>query len=442
MNRRQRLPVHNTDPVLKDRTYPVFMGIALITLITYAVIFTISPINGEDFALGRKFTNESFALRLESIAGRSLNQIQTWNARLGEQLAIFWLSWPRLYFTLAAVAAFAIFNFLLATIASDGTRRLEKTAISMAIIFALWPGMELFFWGTANAGYLQPLVLFLVCIYFYRNEPAVSQLNQSTRLVCLVSLTAFFAGLSFETVPIAVLAYLALTIFFCKEKLITWKTVTPLVTMAMGWALLVTAPSTFIRRAYYAGAFKTNGYSYEYLITRFGDVLNVFYATTQPLLIAYAFAIMYLARKKELQRPLFFFLVTGCLTIFSVSAAPYTEPRAFSLAWALMYAVVLAGVVDLMMQHWSVKLLLIPILVGLLYFPSVTYFLYSQFADEMNTRDAIIRYKADAGECKQGITVKSITTKYEYRYLLNRDEWYKNSADQVGYYYNCKIIVE
>ena len=107
-----------------------------------------------------------------------------------------------------------------------------------------------------------------------------------------------------------------------------------------------------------------------------------------------------------------------------------------------MYAVVLAGVFDLMMQHWSVKLLLVPLLVGLLYFPSVTYSLYSQFADEMNTRDAIIRHKADAGECKQGITVKSITTKYEYRYLLNRDEWYKNSADQVGYYYNCKIIVE
>ena len=432
----------DTNLILKDRTYPFFLSIALITLITYAVVFTISPVNGEDFALGRKFTNESFAFRLESITGRSLNQIKTWNARLGEQLAIFWLSWPRLYFTLAAVAAFASFNFLLAAIASDGTKRVEKTAISMGIIFALWPGMELFFWGTANAGYLQPLVLFLICIYFYRNEPAVSRLNQSTGLVVFVSLTAFFAGLSFETVPIAVLAYLALTVFFCKEKLISWKTVIPLVTMAMGWALLVTAPSTFIRRAYYASAFKTNGYSFDYLITRFGDVLHVFYTTTQPLLIAYGIAFLYLVRKKDLRKQLFFFLVTGCLTIFSVSAAPYTEPRAFSLAWALMYAVVLAGVFDLMTQHWSVKLLLVPILVGLLYFPAVAYSLYSQFADEMNTRDAIIRHKVDAGKCKQGITVKSITTKYEYRYLLNRDEWYKNAADQLGYYYNCKIIVE
>lgn len=434
--------MHNANPVLKDRTYPLFLAIALITLITYAVIFSISPINGEDFALGKTYVDESLAYRLESIIGRSLNQIKTWNARLGEQLAIFWLSWPRLYFTLGAVFAFAVFNALLANTLSDGTRRIEKTAIAIAVIFSLWPGMELFFWGTANAGYLQPLVLFLVCIYFYRNEAAVSRLNQSAARVCLVAGTAFFAGLSFETVPVAVLVYLTLTIFFCKEKLITWKTVTPLTAMAMGWALLVTAPSTFIRRAHYAAIFKTNGYSVDYFVVRLTDVLKVFYVTSTPLLIACSAATLYLARRKELRKPLFFSFITGVLTIVSVSAAPYTEPRAFSLAWALMCMVVLAGLFDLMKQHWGVKLLLAPVLVGLLYFPFYTYSLYSQFAQQMNTRDTYIQSKVGTDECKQGITVKSITTKYEYKYLLNRDEWYRSSTDQVGTYYNCKITVE
>lgn len=434
--------MYNTDPVSKDRTYPIFLGIALITLITYAVIFTISPINGEDFALGKQFKDESVAFRLESIVNTSLNHIETWNARFGEQLAIFWLSWPRLYFTLAAVVVFALFNFLLAAIVSNEKRRLEKTAISTTVIFALWPGMELFFWGTVNAGYLQPLVLFLLCIYFYRNEQAVNRLNQSARSVYLVSVIAFFAGLSFETVPIAVLVYLALTVFFCKEKLITWKTVMPIVAMATGWILLITAPSTFIRRAYYANAFKTDGYSFDYLMLRLTDVLKIFYVTTQPLLIAYLITAIYLARKAELRKPLCFFFATGFLTVISVSAAPYTEPRAFCLAWALMYMVVLTGLFDLMTRHSAIKLLLTPVLVGLLYFPLKTYSLYSQFADEMNIRDAIIRSRIIAGECKQGIVVKSITTKYEYRYLLNRDDWYKSSADQVGYYYGCKITVE
>lgn len=63
-------------------------------------------------------------------------------------------------------------------------------------------------------------------------------------------------------------------------------------------------------------------------------------------------------------------------------------------------------------------------MVGLLYFPFKSYSIYANFDDEMNIRDAVIRYRIAAGECKQGITVKSITTKYEYRYLLNRDEWY------------------
>lgn len=428
--------------VLRDRTYPLILGIAFITLLAYVVIFTISPLNGEDFALGKRFVNESFSVRLESIFGHSLHQIKNWNARLGEQLAIFWLGWPRLYFTLAATAAFIAFNFFMATIASDDTKRLEKTALSVAFIFALWPGMELFFWSTANAGYLQPLVLFLVCIYFYRNERAVSRLNQSAGLVGVVCFTAFFAGLSFETVPLAVLAYMSLTLFFCKEKLITLKTVLPLAAMALGWALLITAPSTYIRRAYYAAAYKTNGYSADYLLVRLNDVVDVFYTTTTPLLVTYSIATIYLARRKELRKPLFFFLITGILTILSVSAAPYTEPRAFSLAWALMYMVTLAGLFDLVAQHWLAKLLVVPVLVGILYFPFNAYFLYSQFAGEMNDRDAVIRYKVDAGECSQGITVKSITTKYQYRYLLNRDEWYKNTADQVGHYYNCKIIVK
>ena len=115
----------------------------------------------------------------------------------------------------------------------------------------------------------------------------------------------------------------------------------PLVAMALGWTILITAPSTFMRRAYYAEAFKTNGYSVDYLILKFNDVMDTFYITTEPLLIAYSIATLYLFRKKELRKPLFFLLLTKFLTIISVSAAPYTELRAFSLAWALMYAVVL-----------------------------------------------------------------------------------------------------
>lgn len=434
--------MHDTDVKLKEHSFRVFLVIALLTLVTYAVIFTISPLNGEDFGLTKHMAGESFENRFAFIVYKSSTQIALWNARLGEQLAIFWLSWPRLYFTLAAVVTFTLFNYLLATTASDGTRRVEKTAISMAAIFALWPGMELFFWSTANAGYLQPLVLFLVCIYFYRNEQAVSQLNRSSKRVYFVCVAAFFAGLSFETVPIAVLAYLALTVFFCKEKLITVRTIAPLIAMATGWALLIAAPSTFIRRAYYANVYKKEGYSVEYLLMRATDVLEVFQRTTQPLLIVYVVASLYLARRRQLWKPLFFLFVTAFLTVFSISAAPYTEPRAFSLAWALMYSVVLAAVFEVIAKYKSARLFLVLILAGLLYFPFATYSMYSQFSNEMNARDAMIRSRVSAGECQQGITVKAVTTPYTYRYLVNRDEWYKSSANQVSIYYNCKVVVE
>ena len=87
----------------------VFLAISILTISLYMKTSSISPMNGEDYALTRIFENESFLSRLTWIAERSQQQMSEWNARLGEQLAIFWLSMPEIYFLITMAKNGSIF---------------------------------------------------------------------------------------------------------------------------------------------------------------------------------------------------------------------------------------------------------------------------------------------------------------------------------------------
>ena len=196
----------------------VFLAISILTISLYMKTSSISPMNGEDYALTRIFENESFLSRLTWIAERSQQQMSEWNARLGEQLAIFWLSMPEIYFLIASTLTFVAFNFLVSSVYSGTKEVIEKTAISICLIFLLWPRMEVFFWKTANAGYFQPIVLSLICIYFYSREEILTKLLESKINLTIVSIVAFLSGLSFENTPIAVSFYMLVSFSLLKKK--------------------------------------------------------------------------------------------------------------------------------------------------------------------------------------------------------------------------------
>lgn len=418
-------------------------SIAATTVILYVIVFTVSPMSGEDFALTRQFGSEGFIDRMLWVIDRSVVQSSEWNARLGEQLAIFWRSMPKVFFTLAATAAFLLLVFFCATLITGIWNLFVQLAVSIALIFALWPGMEVFFWGTANAGYLQPMLLLLACMYFYRDEAALSRVRRSGYRAAGIAILAFFGGLSFENAPVAVVAYMGLSLFFQGRALVSFRTLAPIVSMVLGWLLLLSAPSTALRSEHYKVARGIDGLSFDYLVARAVDVIAVFSTTALPLLGAALISAVYLFVGRRYRLQLCLMLFTSALVVASMAAAPYTEPRAFLLAWALLFAVTMAGLFELLRRHRLPTYLLVVVCALGLYFPLAAHAEYVDYASVSNAREAYIVQEVDDNECNNGVTVNEITKQYPYKYLNNRDSWY--AANDTGYvsdYYHCKVIVE
>lgn len=415
---------------------------AFFVVITFAVIFTISPMNGEDYAFTRILEHESVLARVNWIFTRSREQIVGWNARFGEQLAIIWLNVPKIYFILVATTTFVALSFLVGTIVTGSGSLIYITCISICSMFAIWPGMEMFFWGTVNAGYLQPIVLTLVCIYLYRSDEAINNLVKSKLLLISAALVSFLAGISFENTPIAVIFYMAVSLFIVKTKTSNRLALLPMLTMAMGWLILLNAPSTLHRRNYYNDLYGVHEYSFGYLVGRITDVAQVFFNTSVILFFLALISFIYIYFHAKDKKRILLTIITALLVVSSVVAAPYTEPRSFALAWALMFSLIMAAISIVTEKLYWVKQLVLPVCALLFLFPLKTMAIYSDFAEKLDQRDFYIKSRINTQECISGIGIKSIQTNYPRRYLNNRDDWYYGNLEFISKYYKCNIIIE
>lgn len=413
-----------------------------LNIILYSIIFVMSPLNGEDYALTRNFGEHEFLFRLHWVINRSIEQSASWNARFGEQLAIFWLSMPKIYFALFSTVAFVLFNFLLATIISGSKNAATKTALSASLIFALWPGMEVFFWGTANAGYLFPLILTIGCVYWYRSDAAIELLSGSRYLFVVVSVAAFLAGLSFENTPVAVMVFMLGSLLMARQKTGGWRGFVPVVSVVSGWLVLILAPSTQHRRDFYREMYGIEGYSLEYFVGRLSDVVNVFLDVSWILLALTIASVLLVWKSSPDRKRMLLSAAVALLVIVSLVAAPYTEPRAFSMAWALMVSVTLSGLFLLLGRLEKYHLGVAAFCAVFLYFPLKAGAIYEDFANRLNERDFYIRRMSKTQACSDGIEVGAINVAYPYKYINNRDEWYLGNPGFISMFYQCKIVIK
>lgn len=417
-------------------------AVAAVALGAYVWIFMLSPMNGEDYALTRVFDGQGLLERLAWIVERAQLQAREWNARLGEMLAIFWLSMPAGVFTLVAAFTFVAFAYLVARVV-PAPESGSNTAFALAALFALWPGMELFFWRTVQAGYLQPLTITLACFYCYRDDAAIRRIAQSPVWCGWVALLGLLAGLSFENTPVALLVFLTGSLLLAGREVIGVRTVLPLLTTAIGWLVLVTAPSTTHRRHFYAEVFGGTNPDFDYYWGRAVDVATVFYLTGFWLIVPAGVALAYLLLVgRGVRLRLLLLVLSAVLLVGSVAAAPYTEPRAFSLAWALMAAVVLGAVNRLFHRHAALRPVIVLAAAGMLYFAVVAYGHYADFAARVAERDALIAQQSTTPACREGIRVPYIDHLYPYRYLNNRDIWVRDSPAYMQMYHGCVIVTE
>lgn len=412
-------------------------------LMVYAWNFWHMPLMGEDYAFVSIYKGSGFFENVEWILGKIYQQSTTWNARLGEQLAIFWLNVSPVAFLLAAVLAFVLLNFLLSLLFSKRGEWRPKFFISTGVVFLLWPGMEVFFWRTANAGYLQPIVLSLVCVIAFRDEERLKKLVTSGTRLLLVTVVAALAGYSFENVPIAISFYMFLSWVISPLRWHLWPCLFPVFAMLAGWYQLISMPSTQYRRAYYQQAHGVEDVGPVYWMQRALDVAEVFFETSGFLLlcalasVAFLFYAIY-RYSINVERRALLTILPAFLVISSVAAAPYTEPRSFALAWVIMISFVVEALWQICRIYRYGCIILLLSFVASLYFMFKAAVVYNVVDEKFGEREVLVK-EASVFRCNNGVDVGLISIDAGYKYFNNRDAWSLQNLDVLSQYYDCQL---
>lgn len=406
----------------------------------YLSIVIVAPMMGEDYGLTKYFTDEGISQRISFAIAKSLSQISGWNARLGEQIAIFELSlphWISLLIYGVAVIPFMLALSMLSGVTEKGQRS-SVALICMVMVFALWPGMEVFFWKTANSEYLQPMILVLLTASAYSEKEGIERLLSNKLAFTAYSIACFLSGLSFENVPLALSVALLSLCFIQKRRRLS--NYLPLASMMMGWALLMLAPSTRLRKAYYDSTIDKGSDFASYYLSRFSDVCSRFFETSSVLLVIAIAACLYLNRKGRLTAYHHMMILASVLVVGSMMASPYTEPRGFLFAWCVMFSMVAYAISEALSSTKSLSLLAVSFFASLI-FGLYTLNIYSEVGLSSNLREEKIISSLGGKECENGIKVSRLHTGSGYRYINNRDDWFMyNMTNKPNYFYPCNLI--
>ena len=419
----------------------IFITFTLLFIAIFSLTFTFSPLNGEDFGVSRMSQGHSFFDQLIWIIDRSNHMWSVWNARLGARLAIFWLNMPQYIFDAASTLMFTLFFWIITILATGqkqpDSNKLAAMAATAAVTILFWPRLEVFFWRDVSAGYLQPLLitLFVICVvsikdmreYFYR----------SNFRYFIAIIAAFLSGMSFENTPPALVVYLFANSWFAYKKF-AWKQDAGLASAILaGWLALVLAPSTAIRIAYYEQAFKEIP-RIELYIGRAVNTVTTFAQSSWLLLILGIISLLLLLRRFGFRENLdiILLLIPATLSSGAVLMAPYSEPRAFSFAWAVIVVMIVRALAKLVNRNGLILVCILAVGVSFSTFQS-----YLNFYEQAHFRDRYIRSHIGSQKCIEGLPVPPLTTDAGPRILNNRDGWFFNSLKQVDRYYHCKVLL-
>lgn len=411
---------------------------SMVSFAIYVAIVIVSPMAGEDYGLTRLFHNESFSERLLFAIEKSHIQMAGWNARLGEQVAIFELSIPRWMSLIIYSLSFVAFSITVGMLSSkDDHNHWKRTSAYVAgLTFLLWPGMEVFFWKTANSGYLQTMILTMLVVIPYSGRFYIESLSKRKVLFLAYLFICLLAGFSFENVPFAVAISLTTLCLWEKRKAVI--NYLPIVATLSGWFALITSDSTTIRMAYYAKAIPKNNNPVIHYWGRFTDVVGSFFETSSILFFLSVLSIIYLGKNKLIKKYHACLILASVLVVGSMLASPYTEARSFLFAWCVMFSIFCYGLSKLIEKLELVNFPLVLLFLSAC-FGIYTLCIYSSYGEKLNSReDGIIR-AIGTDKCIKGYEIGIIKDNHGYRYVNNRDEWYFYNMIGKGDYYGCNI---
>jgi hypothetical protein len=310
--------------------------------------------------------------------------------------------------------------------------------------------MELFFWRTAVAEYLQPLVLTLLVALVFVAEDFRLTVTRSPYRVAAGSVVAFLAGISFENIAPALLIYFGLCALRVRRQRNAriGSLLVLAVAYALGWIALMVAPSTRLRIRFFKVMYHVPPMSPSYLASRALDVAHVLLTSTFGLFAVFScFTLIALLRPRVWTKQFLAsleFVLPGLLSCIILVSAPYTEPRAFDLLWVSM----LVSVVWLFCQWESatgsawprISVLALAVLaVGM---SAGIYGEYVRFGEQANRRFDTIVENIGQPACANGLVVPLVKTNTNPRILNNRDGWFEANLPTVDQYFGCHVLIK
>lgn len=329
-----------------------------------------TPLMGEDIVLvpwGKTNNPSSLDEAITNILERINRQMFEWNARLGEQLSIFFAALPKNVFNVLNSLVAMGYIYLLYIYAFKrklhvNTYNAVPILISFSMIILAQPALgEIFFWRTGSTNYLwgiSILLLFGIPIRFYIGNNSIDIMGKSRIKIIGLTILGFFAGITNENTVIVFIFIYVFAIINNKIKKIKvpiWIYMS-FCTLLSGILFLCFIPSTRKRAATYDEIYGIDYMEIGDYVVRIGNIIYRFFYDNIVLILLTIFAlvlyIICIMKKinmpKSQKKKLFFDSSENLLLLFSTSIAcgalimvPYVETRAFLISDFFMMVCIL-----------------------------------------------------------------------------------------------------
>ena len=418
---------------------------------------------GEDYLLIAFPPNappSSISEAFPTIIARILHQMTKWNIRLGEQISIAVSAFDPIVFDICNTIVSLCYLWLVSLYAcpegAEKKKKLWYIAVSFAIVVLFQPALgEVFFWRTGSTNYLWSICILLTFSYpvwclCYGNHRDVIQ--NSPYKTCLLTVLGFFAGMTNEnTIPVFLALYV-FAIVSCKkrgEKIPVWL-YSSFLSLASGYLLLLKAPSTTIRVAWYRTAYGLQETSLLDHLRKAPTVIVRFFHDNTALIILSSVciltAIVLEFRKKsnantkqeKMRMEPFALLLLSSLSCGALIMSPYIETRSFLLPDFLMTVCIVYYSERCLSAVGKKPLWILAacvLVAGVSICSLHIYRVYSDYNTFCAQRDAEIA--TSQGVYQWG----EYPGPYSSRILTTREDYNGDKQDSLSYYYSKEIQV-
>jgi Family of unknown function (DUF6056) len=461
----------------QEKTSGVGLSVAFFLIISvfFLAVNYNTPLIGEDFALSPlTAAHQSVPLneKIVLIGDKIINQSSHWNARLGEQLAIFFLGFHKDYFnflnSFVAIAYFyTIFLYAFGSLPDFRRRRdIYPFIISFALVIFLMPAFgEMYFWTAGACNYLWACELILIFGLPYRLLLSGRDiLSGKGALLPLFCLLGFLAGMSSENSAVVIDVLIMAIILYSirkRHRLGAW-IYCGAVSLSAGIMYLYFVPSTKLRLDYYNKVYGVGKVTLSTYFLRARAVGQDFMRSDELLIVLFTVLLLFFffdhrkdftsairhskdgkninADMKEVFSVLFL-LSISLISIAILVLPPYHEQRSFLLTVTMLVVATVKLFSDLTVNSWplgkkAMHVLIIMIFSITIFKSFLVYREYSRFDQEAISRDMKIKYLSQEGIKR--IKVKPFLTRSTRK--LNTREDYINGNVQYFIYYGVDNI--